>query len=183
MTSPAGSVPVGRADGARGEGISHARGQAAVENGHQTSVVTTRRDLSIETVALRMFSRWQQENFFRYMRHEFALDHLPSTAVEPADPERSVPNPAVTEKKRELGQVTAQLAKAEQASGSPHDTAAERRTVRGCTISHASWDGRSRTCARRGQLDAELTALPARVPRETMNGEPIVLASGRSSPT
>ena len=109
------------------------------ENGHQTSVVTTRRDLSIETVALRMFSRWQQENFFRYMRHEFALDHLPSTAVEPADPERSVPNPAVTEKKRELGQVTAQLAKAEQAYGQQaHDTAAQqRRTVRGCTISHA----------------------------------------------
>ena len=30
-------------------------------------------------------------------------------------------------------------------------------------------------CSARGQLDAELTALPARVPvRETMNGEPIV---------
>ena len=148
------------------------------ENGHQTSVVTTRRDLSIETVALRMFSRWQQENFFRYMRHEFALDHLPSTAVEPADPERSVPNPAVTEKKRELGQVTAQLAKAEQAYGQQaHDTAAQqRRTVRGCTISHAEL-GRTikNLCSARGQLDAELTALPARVPvRETMNGEPIV---------
>jgi hypothetical protein len=74
------------------------------DNGHQTSVVTTRRDLSIETVALRMFSRWQQENFFRYMRQEFALDHLPTTKVEPADPERTVPNPAIKEKKRELGQ-------------------------------------------------------------------------------
>ena len=69
------------------------------DDGHQTSVVSTRRDLSIETVALRMFSRWQQENFFRYMRHEFALDHLPTTAVEPADPERDVPNPAVKEKR------------------------------------------------------------------------------------
>ena len=38
---------------------------ARSENGHQTSVVTTRRDLSIETVALRMNSRGQQENFFR----------------------------------------------------------------------------------------------------------------------
>ena len=65
------------------------------DDGHQTSVVTTRRELALETVALRMFSRWQQENFFRYMRHEFALDHLPTTAVEPADPLRSVPNPAV----------------------------------------------------------------------------------------
>ena len=148
------------------------------ENGHQTSVVTTRRDLSIETVALRMFSRWQQENFFRYMRHEFALDHLPTTAVEPADPERRVPNPAVKQKQRELGQVTAQLAKAEQAYGQQaHDTAEQqRRTVRGVTISQAEL-GRTITnlCSAREQLAAELTALPTRVPvRETMNGESIV---------
>ena len=148
------------------------------DTGHQTAVVTTRRDLSIETVARRMFSRWQQENFFRYMRHEFALDHLPSTAVEPADPERSVPNPAVKEKQRELGQVTAQLAKDEQAYGQQaHNTAAQqRRTVRGVTITHAEL-GRTikNLCSAREQLDAELTALPARVPvRETMNGEPIV---------
>jgi hypothetical protein len=38
----------------------------------------TRRDISIVEVAVRMFSRWQQENFFRYMRHEFALDHCSS---------------------------------------------------------------------------------------------------------
>ena len=64
-----------------------------------------------------MFSRWQQENFFRYMRHEFALDHLPTTAVEPADPLRSVPNPAVKGKRRELSRVKAELAQAEQAYG------------------------------------------------------------------
>ena len=107
--------------------------------GHQTSVVTTRRGLSTETVALRMFSRWQQENFFRYMRHEFSLDHLPTTAVEPADPARPVPNPAVKEKKRELGQVTAQLATAEQAYGQQaHDNSEQtRRTVRGFKIAQA----------------------------------------------
>ena len=127
-----------------------------------TSVVTTRRDLSIETVALRMFSRWQQENFFRYMRR-FALDHLPSTAVEPADPERSVPNPAVTEKKRELGQVTAQLAKAEQAYGQQACTTPPRSSVARCGAARSpmrSWDGRSRTCSARGQLDAELNSPP-----------------------
>ena len=32
------------------------------DDGHQTSVMTTRRDLSREAIALRMFSRWQQEN-------------------------------------------------------------------------------------------------------------------------
>ena len=148
------------------------------DDGHQTSVVTTRRDLSIETVALRMFSRWQQENFFRYMRHEFALDHLPTTAVEPADPERSVPNPAVKEKKRELGRVKAQLTKAEQVYGQKaHDNPEQkRRTVRGFKISHAEL-GREikKLRSAREQLKAEIKALPARVPvRETVDGVPIV---------
>ena len=148
------------------------------DSGHQTAVVTTRRDLAVETVAVRMFSRWQQENFFRYMRQEFALDHLPTTAVEPADPERSVPNPAVKEKQRELGHVTAQLTKAEQAYGQQaHDhPAQQRRTVRGFKISHAAVGREIKELrAARERLDAEIRALPPRVPvRDVMNGEPIV---------
>jgi hypothetical protein len=148
------------------------------DDGHQTAVVTTRRDLALETVALRMFSRWQQENFFRYMRHEFALDHLPTTKVEPADPERSVPNPAVKAKKRELSRVQAELTKAEQVYGQKaHDNPErERRTVRGFKISHAEL-GREikRLRAERERLASELHALPARVPVvETLNGEPVV---------
>ncbi len=148
------------------------------DDAHQTSVVTTRRDLSLEAVALRMFSRWQQENFFRYMRHEFALDHLPTMAVEPADPERSVPNPAVKKKRRELGQIKAQLTKAEQAYGQKaHDNPEHRRrTVRGFKISHAQL-GREIKKLReaRKQLEAEVKALPARIPvREVMDGEPVV---------
>jgi len=56
------------------------------DNGHQTAIVTTRTDLAIEMVAYRMFERWTQENFFRYMRQHFALDALVTYAVEPADP-------------------------------------------------------------------------------------------------
>ena len=148
------------------------------DSGHQTSVMTTRRDLSLEIVALRMFSRWQQENFFRYMRHEFALDHLPTTAVEPADPKRSVPNPAVKQKKQELSQAKARLKKAEQAYGQKayDNPEQKRRTVRGFKISHAEL-GREihrlrETCER---LDAEVKMLPNRVPlREVMDGEAIV---------
>ncbi|MGH3114689.1 MAG: putative transposase, partial [Gaiellaceae bacterium] len=36
------------------------------ENGHQTPIVTSRRDLSDIEVAFRMFERWRQENFFKY---------------------------------------------------------------------------------------------------------------------
>ncbi|MBU4359637.1 MAG: hypothetical protein KJ907_10085 [Actinobacteria bacterium] len=148
------------------------------DDGHQTSVVTTRRDLSLETVALRIFSRWQQENFFRYMRHEFALDHLPTTAVEPADPGRSVPNPEVKEKRRELCRVKAKLTKAEQAYGrKAHDNPEkERRTVRGFKISHAELGREIKELrATRMRLEAEMGALPPRVPvSEVMDGEPIV---------
>jgi transposase len=148
------------------------------DDGHQTSVVTTRRDLPIETVALRMFSRWQQENFFRYMRHEFALDHLPTTAVEAADPERSVPNPAVKEKQRELGRVKAELVKAERAYGQKaHENPEHKvRTVRGFKISHAELGRRIKELrCERERLEADLKALPQRVAvRETIDGAPVV---------
>ena len=63
------------------------------DNGHQTAIVTTRHDLPIEVVAYRMFERWTQENFFRYMRQHFALDALVTYAVEPADPGPHRPEP------------------------------------------------------------------------------------------
>jgi transposase-like protein/xanthosine utilization system XapX-like protein len=84
------------------------------ESGHQTSVVTTRRDLSRIEVADRMFERWRQENFFRYMRQHFALDALVSYAVEPADPERSVPNPKYKALQQELRQARTELKRIEQ---------------------------------------------------------------------
>ncbi len=40
-----------------------------------------------------MFERWTQENLFRYMRQHFALDASVTYAAEPADPDRTVPNP------------------------------------------------------------------------------------------
>ncbi len=44
-------------------------------------------------VAHRMFERWRQENFFKYLREEYALDALADHAVVPDNPTRDVPNP------------------------------------------------------------------------------------------
>ncbi len=41
----------------------------------------------------RMFERWRQENFFKYLIEEYALDALVEYATEPDDPAREVPNP------------------------------------------------------------------------------------------
>jgi hypothetical protein len=74
-------------------------------DGHQTAVITTHDNLPLLAVAHRMFSRWRQENFFRYMRHEFALDHLCTNGVEPADPKREVPHPERTRLEKKLRSV------------------------------------------------------------------------------
>lgn len=64
------------------------------ENGHQTPMLTNRWDVRDVHLAYRMFERWRQENFFKYMREEYLLDALIDYKVEADDPQRSVPNPA-----------------------------------------------------------------------------------------
>ena len=77
------------------------------DDGHQTAVITTNDKLPLLAVAHRMFSRWRQENFFRYMRHEFALDHLCTHQVEPGDPKRMVPHPERARLEKKLRSVRA----------------------------------------------------------------------------
>jgi hypothetical protein len=72
------------------------------DDGHQTSIITSRTDLTSIEVAWRMFERWRQENFFKYLREEYALDVLVDYGVEPADANRSVPNP---ERKKLIAQI------------------------------------------------------------------------------
>src|SRR6476660_6173902 len=63
------------------------------DGGHQTNVITSRWDLCDIEVAYRMFERWRQENFFKYMREEFLLDALVDYQIEPEDPTRTIANP------------------------------------------------------------------------------------------
>lgn len=62
--------------------------------GHQTKVLTTRTDLEPAEVLWRMFARWRQENFFKYMMEEFAVDGLVEYGCLPVDPTLERPNPA-----------------------------------------------------------------------------------------
>jgi transposase len=79
------------------------------DDGHQTSVMTTRQDLDFAQIARRMFARWNQENFFRYMREEYALDHLVTNGIEQADVERLVGNPEKKEKRKAIAKLKEQL--------------------------------------------------------------------------
>jgi len=64
-------------------------------DGRQTHVLTTRTPEQLPTreVLERMFSRWQQENFFKYLEESFAFDALWTYDVIEGDPNRTVPNP------------------------------------------------------------------------------------------
>jgi hypothetical protein len=46
------------------------------EHHHQTSILTTNRKLSIFWIAIYMFARWCQENFFKYLRQEYDIDRM-----------------------------------------------------------------------------------------------------------
>ncbi len=46
------------------------------KTGHQTAMITTARGLHNPVVAGRMFSRWCQENFFKYMMQHYDIDGL-----------------------------------------------------------------------------------------------------------
>jgi hypothetical protein len=70
------------------------------DSGHQTSLISTGYDLCHTHLAARMFSRWCQENFFRYMRQHFEFDILSEYGVvELPDSERVV-NPSWRERDR-----------------------------------------------------------------------------------
>jgi hypothetical protein len=62
------------------------------KNGHQTSVITTNYRLSTDKIALYMFARWSQENFFRYMRQEYDIDKIIQYGVDELDKNIKVVN-------------------------------------------------------------------------------------------
>ena len=63
------------------------------DSGHQTSIITTAYELELTAVSGRMFSRWCQENFFRYMKHHYGLDMLQEYGIEPLSDTQKVVNP------------------------------------------------------------------------------------------
>lgn len=137
------------------------------DSGHQTAILTSRWDLRDVVVAFRMFERWRQENFFKYLRQEFAIDALTDYQVEPDDPTRSVPNPAWRAVDKDLRKVRASLAKLKEQFGTAaaENEEEHRPTMRGFKIANANLGKQIRAAQQRAaQLQAERSALARRVP-------------------
>ncbi|MDP8238372.1 MAG: hypothetical protein P9X24_04725 [Candidatus Hatepunaea meridiana] len=64
------------------------------DSGHQTSLISTAYKLSLQQDAIRIFSRWCQENFFGYMMQHFGIDILSEYGSEGFPVTSSVVNPA-----------------------------------------------------------------------------------------
>jgi prepilin-type processing-associated H-X9-DG protein len=134
---------------------------------HQTAIVTSRRDLPAFEIAQRMFDRWRQENFFKYLREEYALDALVEHEVVADDPEREVPNPARKALEIELRATRAALAELQAQYGvaALENPEQRRPTMRGFKIAHGKIGRALRDLLERiTELEVRRARMPARVP-------------------
>lgn len=63
------------------------------DTGHQTTIITSDYANAMDTIAATMFSRWSQENYFKYMRENFGIDRLISYELEEMDGATEIVNP------------------------------------------------------------------------------------------
>ncbi len=62
-------------------------------SGHQTSVLSTDFSADLRAIAVHMFSRWAQENFFKYMMENFDIDSLTGYHLSGFNETKQVVNP------------------------------------------------------------------------------------------
>jgi hypothetical protein len=136
--------------------------------------------LAAVTVAYRMFERWRQENFFKYLREEYALDALADYQMEPEKQDRTVPNPQRRAVEKQLAAARAELKQVQALYGQAAATNEERArpTIRGFKIAHGKLGQRMRDIQERiAAIEARREQTLARVPVRDLGGEPLVRLS------
>ena len=120
-------------------------------DGLQTAVLTTHPGMRAVEVAWRMFERWRQENFFRYMREHYALDALVERGAEAVEAGRTVVNPKRRRLDKELKRLRGKLRELQSSYGerAVQNKESQRPTVRGFKIAN-------------GKLGKEIRALRSR---------------------
>jgi transposase-like protein len=79
------------------------------ESGHQVSLISTVYDMEARELAAGLFTRWCQENFFRYMMEHFEIDLLSEYRTEPLHDTEKVINPRWRELERQRGSLESKL--------------------------------------------------------------------------
>lgn len=133
---------------------------------HQTQVITSRWDLRDIELAYRMFERWRQENYFKYMREEFLLDALVDYRIESEDPTRTIPNPERRALDKQVRAARTELAEVERQYGAAaaDNTEQNRPTMRGFKIAYGKLGKQLRAArARLSKLIEKRRNVPSRV--------------------
>ena len=79
-------------------------------DGGQTSVVTSRRDLTDTKVLETIFARWGQENYFKYLIEQYDFDHLCVYKTESLQEEHDRPNPEYVKLEKKISQLRSKIA-------------------------------------------------------------------------
>ena len=147
------------------------------DNGHQTQVITNRQDLRDIEVAYRMFDRWRQENFFKYMREEFLLDALVDYRIDLEDPTRTIPNPERRALDKQIRAARVELGKIERQYGAAaaDNTEQNRPTMRGFKIAHGKLGNQLRAArALLGKLFDKRRNVPKRLAIRDLSANAVV---------
>jgi transposase len=137
------------------------------EDGRQTVIVTNRTDLTAVEVVRRLFRRWRQENYFKYMEAEFALDALVEYGVEDVSQEMTRPNPQRKRVGQQRQQAKADVLRLRAQLGAEAEANEEqqRPTMRGFKIAQAGLRQQLEDAElREGALAEAQRQLPKRVP-------------------
>jgi len=137
------------------------------EDGRQTVIVTNRSDLPAVEVVRRLFRRWRQENYFKYMAEEFALDALVEYGVEEVAEETTRPNPARKEvaRQRQRAQAEVLRLRAQLGAEAQANEEQQRPTMRGFKVAQAELRQELQGAEQREQELAEQERqLPKRIP-------------------
>jgi len=141
------------------------------EDGRQTPILTNRQDLTTVEVAYRMFQRWHQENYFKYMSEEFALDALMEYGAEEVAEGTDRRNPRWLALTRRLKKVKAEVTRLRMELGeaAAANAEAQRPTMRGFKIAHAELRGElAKAEARVERLMQQRKGVPQRIPATDM---------------
>lgn len=79
------------------------------EGGHQTAIITTHPDITLLEVAERMFSRWSQENFFKYLISDYDFDKMIQYGTQTINENKEIVSPEYRQITHKMKQLSAKI--------------------------------------------------------------------------
>ena len=128
-------------------------------DGRQVAFVANNFSVPLERVAGAMFSRWSQENFFKYMKQEFGLGKMSSYDFVDLDPDARIVNPRWREADKKHDRLRKKLG---------------RRLTKAADLEKSIADGKGEKAARKLELvEAEIDDLKKQVEAAKIDREPL----------